>query len=73
MTLDPGPRFLLLLAIVLVVLALAWQFLPLRPGRLPGDFAWGRGNVRLHFPLATSLLVSAVLTLLLWLFGKLGK
>jgi hypothetical protein len=38
-------------------------------GRLPGDFSWRGKNFSFHFPLATSLLVSLVLTLLinLWL------
>jgi hypothetical protein len=38
-------------------------------GRLPGDFSWQGKNFSFHFPLATSLLVSIVLTLLinLWL------
>jgi hypothetical protein len=37
-------------------------------GRLPGDIAIERDNVSLYFPLATSLLISVVLTLLLSLF-----
>ena len=39
-------------------------------GRLPGDFHLSRGNFTLYFPLATSLLLSLVFTLLLWLFRK---
>lgn len=34
-------------------------------GRLPGDLIWRRKNTTIYFPLATSLLVSVVLTLLL--------
>ena len=41
-----------------------------RLGRLPGDFAFGRGGFRFYFPLATSLILSAVLTLFFWLLGK---
>ena len=37
-------------------------------GRLPGDIAIERDNVSIYFPLATSLLISVVLTLLLSLF-----
>jgi hypothetical protein len=37
-------------------------------GRLPGDFRFGRGNTRVYIPLATSLLVSIVVTVLLNLF-----
>lgn len=39
-------------------------------GRLPGDFTFRRGNATFYFPLATSLIVSALLSLLFWLFRK---
>ncbi|MGE0591396.1 MAG: DUF2905 domain-containing protein [Vicinamibacterales bacterium] len=39
-------------------------------GRLPGDFTIRRGNVSFYFPLATSVVVSILLTLLLTLFGR---
>jgi hypothetical protein len=42
----------------------------LRIGRLPGDLRVERGNFRFYFPLATSIVVSVVLSLLLWLFGR---
>lgn len=34
-------------------------------GRLPGDFAWRKGNVRVYAPIATCLLLSLVLSLVL--------
>ncbi len=39
-------------------------------GRLPGDIHYTRGNFSFHFPLANCLLISLVLTFLLWLFRK---
>lgn len=39
-------------------------------GRLPGDLVVERGPVAFYFPLATSLIVSIVLTLLFWLFRR---
>jgi hypothetical protein len=39
-------------------------------GRLPGDFSFKRGNFSFYFPLATSILASIILTLLLMLFGR---
>ena len=39
-------------------------------GRLPGDIHYTKGDFSFHFPLVTCLLISAVLTLLLWLFRK---
>ena len=39
-------------------------------GRLPGDFAVKRGNFSFYFPLATSIVVSILLTLLFALFKR---
>jgi hypothetical protein len=39
-------------------------------GRLPGDFSFKRGNFSFYFPLATSILASIILTLLMMLFGR---
>lgn len=39
-------------------------------GRLPGDIHYSRGNFMFHFPLITCILVSLLLTFILWLFRK---
>ena len=39
-------------------------------GRLPGDIQYTRGNFSFHFPLVTCLLLSLILTLVLWFFRK---
>jgi hypothetical protein len=39
-------------------------------GRLPGDFTFRRGNATFHFPLATSIILSIILTLLLAIFRR---
>ena len=39
-------------------------------GRLPGNIHYSRGNFTFYFPLVTCILVSPLLTLLLWLFRK---
>ena len=39
-------------------------------GRLPGDINYSKGDFNFHFPLMTCLIVSAALTVLLWLFRK---
>ena len=60
-----------MLGAVLVVAGLAWPWLAkLGLGRLPGDIHIEREGFSFHFPLMTCLVVSAVLTLLLWLFRK---
>jgi len=67
-------RMLLLTAAVLAVVGLVLivveRFPGLRIGRLPGDIRIERGNFRFYFPLATSILASIVLTLVLWLLGR---
>jgi hypothetical protein len=39
-------------------------------GHLPGDFVIGRGHFRLYLPLTSSLMISAVLTFIFWLSGR---
>jgi membrane protein implicated in regulation of membrane protease activity len=39
-------------------------------GRLPGDIYVQRGNWSFYFPVVTSLVLSVLLTLLFWLFGR---
>ena len=39
-------------------------------GRLPGDINYTKGDFSFHFPIITCLLLSVILTLLLWLFRK---
>jgi len=42
-------------------------------GRLPGDVAFGGKNWRIYLPIGTSLLLSAVLTLILYLLIRLRR
>ena len=64
-------RWLILLGIVLVVVGLAWPWLSrLGLGRLPGDIAIERDGFSLYVPITTSILVSALLSLLLWFLGR---
>jgi len=39
-------------------------------GRLPGDIHYTKGNFSFHFPIITCLLISLLLTVMLWLFRK---
>jgi len=39
-------------------------------GRLPGDIHYSRSNFHFYFPIVTCLVLSALLTLILWLFRK---
>lgn len=39
-------------------------------GRLPGDINYSKGDFSFHFPIVTCVLISVILTLLMWLFRK---
>ena len=39
-------------------------------GRLPGEIHYTKGDFSFHFPIVTCLIISVILTLLLWLFRK---
>jgi len=60
-----------ILAVVGVLLMLS-EKAGLRIGRLPGDIVVEREKFRFYFPLATSILLSVVLTLVFWLLGRRG-
>ena len=64
-------RFLITLGVVLVALGLLWPVVQkLGLGRLPGDIVIERETFRVYIPLASSLLVSVVLTVVLWLINR---
>jgi hypothetical protein len=66
-------RTLIALGIIILALGLILTLgekLPIRLGRLPGDIVIRGKNSAFYFPLVTCLLVSVVLSFLLWLFGR---
>lgn len=57
--------------IVLVAAGILWPWLVKLPlGRLPGDIVIDRPGFKLFFPITTMLLVSAVVSIILWLLRK---
>jgi len=64
-------RWLIILGLVLVIAGLLWPWLgKLGLGRLPGDIVIERENFRLYLPITTSILISIVLSLVLWLLNR---
>ena len=64
-------RWLIILGIVLIVAGLLWPWISkLGLGRLPGDVVVERENFRLYVPITTSILISVVLSLILWLLNR---
>lgn len=58
------------LAAVGALLLLGERFPWLRPGRLPGDLAVEREHFKLYLPLGTSIVLSLVVSLVLWLLSR---
>ena len=65
-------RVLILVGLLLVVLGVIFTLGAKIPwlGQLPGDITFKRGNLTVYFPLATCLLISVILTLVLYLFKR---
>jgi hypothetical protein len=69
----PLGRLLTTLGIVLVVAGLLVTFsgrLPIRLGRLPGDIYIHGKNSSFYFPLTTCIVLSALFSLLLWIWRR---
>ncbi len=64
-------RLLIFAGFLLIGLGLVWMIGErFGLGRLPGDIIIERGNLRIYIPLATSLLLSVALSLLLWFLNR---
>ena len=64
-------RWLIAIGLLLVVAGVAWPWLSRLPfGRLPGDIVIEREGLRVYIPLVTGLLISVVVSLLLWWWRK---
>jgi len=65
-------RFLIVIGLLLVGVGVALLLAPNMPwlGKLPGDFSFQRGRFSFYFPLGTCILISLVLTLILYLLRK---
>jgi len=59
-------RLLIGLGVVLIIFGLFVSFV----GRLPGDIVVKRENFTFYFPIATSILLSIILSILFYLFSK---
>lgn len=70
---NPHPgKWLMLLGGLLFVIGMVWWLLAryVVPGRLPGDIIIRRDGFTLYFPLATSLLLSVLISLVFWLLSR---
>jgi len=64
-------KILIIFGVVLVAMGLLWPWITkLGLGRLPGDIVIEQEGFRLYLPLASSLVISIVLSLVLWLLNR---
>jgi len=64
-------RALIVLGLLLIAAGLAWPWLARLPiGRLPGDIVVDRPGFRLYFPFTTMIVVSVLVSLILWLLRR---
>lgn len=64
-------RALIMVGLLTLIAGLLWPWLSKLPfGHLPGDIAIERGNLRLYIPLTSMLIVSLVISLLVWLLRR---
>lgn len=64
-------KTLLIIGAVIILIGLLWPWLGKLPfGRLPGDIVVDRPEYRFYFPVTTMILVSVVISIVLWLFRK---
>ncbi|UTR14244.1 DUF2905 domain-containing protein [Salipaludibacillus sp. LMS25] len=66
------PKLLITTGLVLIIAGLIWQvggrFISL--GKLPGDIVIRRENATFYFPIMTSIIISVILSIALYLFGR---
>lgn len=64
-------KSLIIIGLVILVTGLLWPWLSKLPlGRLPGDIVIDRPSMKFYFPITTMIVVSVVLSVVLWLFRK---
>ena len=67
---SPLRAMLIVVGAALLLAGIAWPFVSRWFGRLPGDLVVKRDGFTFAFPIVTCLILSAVLSLLLWLFRR---
>ena len=63
--------FLIGLGLVILIIGIMWPILSrMGLGRLPGDIMFERGGTTFYFPLVTCIIISLVLSAVLWLVNR---
>lgn len=68
---DDMSRTLIVIGLLIVAVGLLWPWIGRLPlGHLPGDIVIKRENVSFFFPITTMILISAVVSVVLWLINR---
>ncbi|MGV3487884.1 MAG: DUF2905 domain-containing protein [Tuberibacillus sp.] len=59
-------KIIMVMGVVLFFVGLLWQFV----GKLPGDIVFRKGNTTVYFPIATSIVISVVLSLIFYVINR---
>ncbi|TXL68128.1 DUF2905 domain-containing protein [Cerasibacillus terrae] len=59
-------KMFIIIGIVFLIIGILWTFI----GKLPGDFTFKKGNVTIHFPMMTSIVVSIILSFILYIISR---
>ena len=52
------------------IMVTLFQKMGIQLGKLPGDIVYKKGNTTVYFPIVTSILISILVTVILWIFRK---
>ncbi|MFQ5428055.1 MAG: DUF2905 domain-containing protein [Thermodesulfobacteriota bacterium] len=65
-------RMLIIIGVLLIISGIIFGLAPKIPilGKLPGDIYFRKGNFSFYFPLATSIIISALISVLLYFFTR---
>lgn len=64
-------RILIILGVIILIVGILWPWIIKLPiGKLPGDIIIDKPNFKVYIPITTMIIISLLLTLILWLFKK---
>lgn len=64
-------KILITLGLITVAIGLAWPWISSMPiGRLPGDIVIERENYTFYFPIITTIIISVLVSVAIWLFRQ---
>ena len=64
-------KYLLLIGTIIILVGLLWPWISKLPiGKLPGDIILVRPDFKIYIPITTMLIVSIIVSLIIWLFKK---